>query len=155
MMADPAPAGGEGAPIELIKAIAHPLRYEILHCVAQGERNVGEIEAATGIGQPTLSQQLSVLRNAGLVSARREAKLVFYAVEPMALEQVCMAFHRICPVEFQGRIREKLGGGATQPEPVAVSDGRSAQPSPRPVVQDGANSPLRRRGGAAVFAKLD
>ncbi|WP_327194340.1 metalloregulator ArsR/SmtB family transcription factor [Novosphingobium mangrovi (ex Hu et al. 2023)] len=141
----PSPPGGEGAPIELIKAIAHPLRYEILSCVARGERNVGEIEAATGIGQPTLSQQLSVLRNAGLVSARREAKLVFYAVEAEALEQVCSAFQAICPAEFQGRIVAKLTGGAVT----------SVQPVPANSPDAGDTAALRRRGGAAVFAKLD
>ncbi|WP_246543803.1 ArsR/SmtB family transcription factor [Novosphingobium profundi] len=152
MMPDEATRAPELAgepPIELIKAIAHPLRYAILACVARGERNVGEIEAATGIGQPTLSQQLSVLRGAGLVSARREAKLVFYAVEPEALEQVCTAFQVICPAEFLGRIRDKLAGGAPLPAPVT-----SASEAPG---GSGAGLPLaqRRRGGAAVFARLD
>ncbi|MCJ2185038.1 metalloregulator ArsR/SmtB family transcription factor, partial [Novosphingobium sp. 1949] len=131
----PAPfvAPGE-APIELIKAIGHPLRYQILACVAQGERNVGEIETATGIGQPTLSQQLSVLRNAGLVSARREAKLVFYAVEPAALDQVCSAFQTICPAAFLDHMREKLAGAgpapnrATPPAPAGEA-AASAEPA--------------------------
>ena len=63
---------------EKFRAIAHPLRLRILDALSQSERNVGEIEHATGIGQPALSQQLGVLRKAGLVVTRKEAKLVFY-----------------------------------------------------------------------------
>jgi DNA-binding transcriptional ArsR family regulator len=71
--------------IEALKALAHPLRWRILTALIAGERNVGEIEAATGINQPGLSQQLGVLRKAGLVETRKEAKLVFYA---LAAEQI-------------------------------------------------------------------
>ena len=66
--------------IEGLKALAHPLRYRILAELAAGERNVGDIEHATGIGQPGLSQQLGVLRKAGLVDTRKHAKLVFYCI---------------------------------------------------------------------------
>jgi len=66
--------------IEALKALAHPLRWRILTTLAGGERNVGELEQATGISQPGLSQQLSVLRKAGLVETRKEAKLVFYGL---------------------------------------------------------------------------
>lgn len=71
--------------IEALKALAHPLRWRILTTLAQGERNVGDLEQATGIGQPGLSQQLGVLRKAGLVTTRKEAKLVYYAIAQGAL----------------------------------------------------------------------
>ncbi len=70
----------EEAPIDALKALAHPLRFRILEALRSGERNVGEIEDATGIGQPALSQQLAVLRSAELVTTRRESKLVFYTL---------------------------------------------------------------------------
>lgn len=72
--------------IETLKALAHPVRWRVLCALATGERNVGEIEAATGIGQPGLSQQLGVLRKAGLVTTRKEAKLVFYAIADNPVE---------------------------------------------------------------------
>ena len=78
--------------IEALKALAHPLRWRILCALATGERNVGEIEQAAGIGQPALSQQLGVLRKAGLVATRKEAKLVFYAI---ASEQIADTLARI------------------------------------------------------------
>ena len=68
----------EDAIIEELRAAAHPVRLRILDLLKGGELNVGEIETASGIGQPTLSQQLAILRKAGLVETRKEAKLVFY-----------------------------------------------------------------------------
>jgi len=64
--------------IEALKAVAHPVRLLILETLRAGEMNVGEIEEAARIGQPALSQQLAVLRKAGLVSTRKHAKLVYY-----------------------------------------------------------------------------
>ena len=68
------------APIGALKALAHPARFAILDILSGGERNVGEVEELSGIAQPALSQQLAVLRNAGLVRTRKNAKLVFYRV---------------------------------------------------------------------------
>lgn len=70
---------GNEPPIEVLKAIAHPVRNSILRSLSGAERNVGEIEEASGVGQPTLSQQLAVLRKNGLVSTRRHGKLIYYA----------------------------------------------------------------------------
>jgi DNA-binding transcriptional ArsR family regulator len=63
---------------ELLKAMAHSTRLAILRALVDGERSVGDLEQASGIGQPALSQQLSVLRKAALVATRRDAKLVYY-----------------------------------------------------------------------------
>lgn len=63
-----------------LKVYAQPQRLMILSCLLRGERNVAEIGEATGIGQPALSQQLAELRRAELVSTRKEAKQVWYAL---------------------------------------------------------------------------
>lgn len=63
-----------------LKVYAQPQRLMILSCLLRSERNVAEIGDATGIGQPALSQQLAELRRADLVSTRKEAKLVYYAL---------------------------------------------------------------------------
>jgi DNA-binding transcriptional ArsR family regulator len=95
--------------IEALKALAHPLRWRILTTLANGEHNVGEIEQATGIGQPGLSQQLGVLRKAGLVETRKDAKLVFYANAPEALAAVMAAVSGLGPAV-----------AATAPEPASL-----------------------------------
>lgn len=83
--------------IEALKALAHPLRWRIMTALIAGERNVGEIETATGIGQPGLSQQLGVLRKAGLVATRKEAKLVFYAVATAQVEEALARLAALAP----------------------------------------------------------
>ena len=64
----------------LMKALANPDRLMLLCQLSQGEMSVGELEAELGILQPTLSQQLGVLREEGLVETRREGKRIFYGV---------------------------------------------------------------------------
>ena len=83
--------------IEALKALAHPLRWRILTTLARGERNVGEIEQSTGIGQPGLSQQLGVLRKAGLVDTRKDAKLVYYSNAPETVAEVMAAISGLGP----------------------------------------------------------
>ena len=65
---------------QLLKTLANPDRLLLLCQLSQGERNVGELEALLGIVQPTLSQQLAVLRREGLVDTRREGKQVYYRI---------------------------------------------------------------------------
>ncbi|GMN04291.1 ArsR/SmtB family transcription factor [Erythrobacter sp. MTPC3] len=80
-----------------LKALAHPLRFRIMEVLSGGEHNVGEIEAATQIGQPTLSQQLGVLRNAGLVQTRKEAKMVYYRPGQDRLEEIAELVRKLGP----------------------------------------------------------
>lgn len=68
------------AAVEKLKVFAQPQRLIILSFLLNGERTVGEIDAATRIGQPALSQQLAELRRAELVRTRKESKLVYYAL---------------------------------------------------------------------------
>lgn len=83
--------------LEALKAVAHPSRLRIMQALAKGELNVGEIEQATEIGQPTLSQQLAVLRKAGLVDTRRQAKLVYYSLEPQVIAKMAQALGELAP----------------------------------------------------------
>ncbi|MDQ4418975.1 metalloregulator ArsR/SmtB family transcription factor [Sphingobium sp. DEHP117] len=68
------------AATEKLKVYAQPQRLMILSCLLRGEKTVGAIDIATGIGQPALSQQLAELRRAEMVRTRREAKQVFYGL---------------------------------------------------------------------------
>ncbi|BCL75970.1 transcriptional regulator [Jeongeupia sp. HS-3] len=68
------------AAVDLLKTLANQDRLLLLCQMSQGERNVGQLEADLGIHQPTLSQQLGVLRRAGLVATRKDGKQVFYSL---------------------------------------------------------------------------
>ena len=75
-----------GAAGQLLKALGNPDRLLLLCQLSQGERNVSDLEALLGIGQPTLSQQLAVLRREALVGTRREGKQIYYRItSPAAL----------------------------------------------------------------------
>lgn len=62
----------------LLKTLAHPARLMLVCTLIEGEFSVGDLERRLGIHQPTLSQQLNVLREAGIVETRREGKQIFY-----------------------------------------------------------------------------
>ncbi|MDF3835987.1 metalloregulator ArsR/SmtB family transcription factor [Cupriavidus basilensis] len=64
----------------LLKVLANPDRLLLMCQLSQGELSVGELEARLGIRQPTLSQQLGVLRENGLVATRRDGKSIFYSI---------------------------------------------------------------------------
>lgn len=75
----------------LLKVLANPDRLLLLCQLSQGPLCVNELEAILGIQQPTLSQQLGVLRDQALVSTRREGKQIFYSIassEALAVMQV-------------------------------------------------------------------
>ena len=64
----------------LLKVLANPDRLLLLCHMSQAEYCVSELENLTGVKQPTLSQQLTVLRDEQMVSTRREGKKIFYAI---------------------------------------------------------------------------
>lgn len=80
---------------QLLKALANPDRLLLLCQLSQGERNVSELEALLGIQQPTLSQQLAVLRRDGLVATRRDGKQIFYRISSPAALAVIETLYRL------------------------------------------------------------
>ena len=81
----------------LMKVLSNPDRLLILCQLSQGEHRVGELEALLGIVQPTLSQQLTVLRDEALVSTRREGKNIYYLLDsPQALAVMQVLYAQFC-----------------------------------------------------------
>jgi ArsR family transcriptional regulator len=81
----------------LVKALANPDRLILLCQLAQREMCVGDLEKALGIVQPTLSQQLTVLRRQRLVVATREGKRIFYRLSsPEALALIEVLYRHYC-----------------------------------------------------------
>ncbi len=81
----------------LLKVLANPDRLLLMCQLSQGELSVGELETQLGIRQPTLSQQLGVLRENGLVTARRDGKNIFYSVaSPEALTVMTELYEQFC-----------------------------------------------------------
>lgn len=82
----------------LMKVLSNPDRLLLLCELTQGERCVSELEHLCSIAQPTLSQQLGVLREEGLVSTRREGKRIHYRIHsPQALAVMSVLYEQFCP----------------------------------------------------------
>ena len=96
---------------QLMKVLGNPNRLMILCQLSQGERCVGELEALLGIVQPTLSQQLTVLRDEALVSIRREGKNIYYQLtSPQTLAVVRTLYEQFCSNEKEMlRVSAKIG----------------------------------------------
>ncbi len=81
----------------LMKVLSNRDRMMLLCQISQGEKCVGELEACLDIQQPTLSQQLTVLRNEALVKTRREGKQIYYShSNHVALEVMNVLYQNYC-----------------------------------------------------------
>lgn len=87
-----------GQATAMLRVLANEDRLMLLCQLTQGEACVSELEELLGIRQPTLSQQLSVLRNEEIVSTRREGKKIFYQLaEGRALSLLNTLYGLYCP----------------------------------------------------------
>jgi ArsR family transcriptional regulator len=94
-------AGAQQA-VGALKLLANEDRLLLLCQLSQGEMCVSELEAALDIRQPTLSQQLGVLRKEGVINPRREGKSIFYSVaSPELMEILAVLYGLYCPTESQ------------------------------------------------------
>jgi DNA-binding transcriptional ArsR family regulator len=84
---------GEAA--SMLKLLGNQDRLMLLCQMAFQERTVTELEQLTGIGQPTLSQQLGVLRREGLVTTRREGKFIWYQLADARALQLMQLVHSL------------------------------------------------------------
>ena len=81
----------------LMKVLSNPDRLMLLCQLSQGEKRVGELEEILSIVQPTLSQQLTVLREEELVTTRRDGKNIYYQIaSPQALAVMNVLFEQFC-----------------------------------------------------------
>ena len=80
---------------EFFKALAHPVRIRILEILVRGGRGVHELQEALDLDQPTVSQQLAVLRAKNIVDARKEGTAVRYTVRDRAIRDLLDVTRRI------------------------------------------------------------
>jgi DNA-binding transcriptional ArsR family regulator len=79
----------------LLKVMAHPVRLMLACKLAEGEFSVGELERLLDIHQPTLSQQLGILRATGVAETRRDGKQIFYRLTQQKASQLIEALYAI------------------------------------------------------------
>jgi ArsR family transcriptional regulator len=103
------------------KTLGHAHRLELLEQVAQGERSVEILAKRTGLSVANASQHLQHLRRAGLVTARRDGKFVYYRLADDAVLDLVAALHRIAErnVAEVGRVLESYFHNRDNLEPVS------------------------------------
>jgi len=80
---------------DFFKALAHPLRIQLLEVLLAGERSVQELQQALDLEQPVVSQHLSVLRARHIVEPRKDGTTVRYAVRDALIGQLLEVARRI------------------------------------------------------------
>ncbi|WP_411686783.1 ArsR/SmtB family transcription factor [Acinetobacter indicus] len=81
--------------VTILKSLANTDRLLILCHLSQQELNVSQIEEITQIRQPTLSQQLMMLRKSDVVNTRRDGKQIYYTIKDPKLVEVLSTLYRL------------------------------------------------------------
>ena len=92
------------AKAEMFKTLGHPARIRILELLTEGELSVGEMLAVIGLEASHLSQQLAVLRHAGLVTTRKQGTSVFYTLVAPDIADLLAVARRILTEVLAGRV---------------------------------------------------
>lgn len=87
----------------LLKVLGNSDRLLLLCQMTQGEYCVSELEEITGIRQPTLSQQLTVLREENLVTTRRDGKQIFYSIDSKEAMAVLKVLYELFCTPAKGK----------------------------------------------------
>ncbi len=105
---------------ELFRTLGHPARIRILELLSERDRPVHELLAAIAIEQSNLSQQLAVLRRAGLVTQRREGGEVVYAASVPAVAELLLIARRLLAdlLDGQDALKAELEQTTTAPADV-------------------------------------
>lgn len=107
------------AKAEFFKTLGHPARIRILELLSQREHAVGEMLPEVGVEATSLSQQLAVLRRAGLVTSRKEGSTVYYALTSPQVAELLAVARRILTEVLTGQVEllADLQAGSPWPRP--------------------------------------
>lgn len=95
---------------KIFQALADPSRRAIFEALTHGEAAVKDLTARFDISQPAVSQHLAILKDAGLVSSRREGRCVYYRVDPRGMRPLIdwIAHYRAFWAERVDRLEQLL-----------------------------------------------
>lgn len=95
---------------KVFHALADPSRRAIFEALTRGEAAVKDLTARFSISQPAVSQHLAALKDAGLVQARRDGRLVYYRVEPRGMKPLIdwITYYRAFWTEHVDRLERLL-----------------------------------------------
>ncbi|MBB6375877.1 ArsR family transcriptional regulator [Pseudonocardia eucalypti] len=118
---------------EFFKTLGHPARIRVLELLSQREHAVAEMLPEVGIEPANLSQQLAVLRRAGLVSTRKSGSTVYYSLisphvaELLAVARLILTGVLSGQVELLEDLRTPVAAGSTASTTAGPGSGRDAR----------------------------
>lgn len=89
---------------EFFRTLGHPARIRVLELLVDGERSVGELLPDVGLESSHLSQQLGVLRRAGVVVSRKQGTAVFYSLASPLIADLMAAARAVLTEMLSGRV---------------------------------------------------
>ncbi|MEO3759886.1 lsr2/espR transcriptional regulator [Mycobacterium sp. B14F4] len=89
---------------EFFKTLGHPARVRILELLAERDRSVGELLPEVGLESSNLSQQLGVLRRAGVVTARKDGNSVIYSIASSDIAQLLAVARKVLTTVLSDRV---------------------------------------------------
>ncbi len=106
------------AKAEFFKTLGHPARIRVLELLAEREHAVAELLPEVGVEATSLSQQLAVLRRAGLVTARKQGSTVYYSLTSPQVAELLTVARRILTEVLAGQVELLADLRAAAPVPV-------------------------------------
>ena len=89
---------------EFFKTLGHPARVQILELLADKDRSVGELQPEVGLESSNLSQQLGVLRRAGVVTARKDGNSVIYSIASPDIAELLAVARKVLTTVLSDRV---------------------------------------------------
>jgi DNA-binding transcriptional ArsR family regulator len=116
---------------EFFKTLAHPGRIRALELLSVAEMSVSELQSQIGLESSHLSQQLAVLRRAGLVGTRRQGNSVYYSLSSPELAELLAVARRFLSARLSGQadLLRDLEADETTPRPASPGPPVSSVPS--------------------------
>jgi DNA-binding transcriptional ArsR family regulator len=88
---------------DVLRAVAHPIRLQVVELLEEGEMCVGAISDALGEKQAITSQQLNIMKDKGILTSRREGTKVFYRLQNRNVTQVLHCVYNHCQAKKRGQ----------------------------------------------------
>jgi DNA-binding transcriptional ArsR family regulator len=89
---------------EFFKTLGHPARIRVLELLSARDRSVGELLPEVGLESSNLSQQLAVLRRAGVVEARKDGNTVIYSITSPDIAELLAVARRVLTGMLSDRV---------------------------------------------------
>ena len=87
---------------QICKAFASPVRLQILDMVSRGECGAADLQKALKISKANLSQHMSILKSAGVISTRRDGKQMYYMLSIPEVKQACLLIRKVLYAQVEG-----------------------------------------------------